>query len=55
MTDAVTALDLGPQAELTPELQAYFDKCDEKLGFVPNVLKAYAFDAVKLQAFIDNR
>ncbi len=51
--DAATALDLGPQAKLTPALQAYFDKCQEKLGFVPNVLRAYAFDAVKLQAFID--
>ena len=48
-----TALDLGPQAELTGKLQAYFDKCQEKLGFVPNVLKAYAFDTTKLQAFID--
>lgn len=52
-TDAVTALELGPQAKLTPELQAYFDKCQEKLGFVPNVLRAYAFDNSKLQAFID--
>jgi uncharacterized peroxidase-related enzyme len=50
---APTALDLGPQAELTPKLQAYFDKCQEKLGFVPNVLAAYAFDNAKLQAFID--
>ena len=51
--EPVTALDLGPQAELTPDLQAYFDKCLEKLGYVPNVLKAYAFDTTKLQAFID--
>lgn len=51
--DAPTALDLGPDAKLTPALQAYFDKCQEKLGFVPNVLRAYAFDTVKLQAFID--
>ena len=50
---AVTALDLGKAAKLTPGLQAYFDKCREKLGFVPNVLQAYAFDTVKLQAFID--
>lgn len=49
----ITALDLGKAAKLTPELQGYFDKCMEKLGFVPNVLQAYAFDAVKLQAFID--
>jgi uncharacterized peroxidase-related enzyme len=51
--DQVIALDLGPQAKLTPQLQAYFDKCQEKLGFVPNVLRAYAFDNAKLQAFID--
>ena len=38
---------------MTPTLQAYFDKCEEKLGFVPNVLRAYAFDNAKLQAFID--
>ena len=47
--DAATALDLGPQTKLTPELQAYFDKCQEKLGFVPNVLRAYAFDNKKLR------
>jgi AhpD family alkylhydroperoxidase len=46
------ALDPGPQAKLTPS-QAYFDKCEEKLGIVPNVLRAYAFDNAKLQAFID--
>jgi len=51
--DAVIALDVGPPAKLTPALQAYFDKCQEKLGFVPNVLRAYGFDTVKLQAFID--
>lgn len=48
-----TALTIAATTKLTPALQAYFDKCQEKLGFVPNVLKAYAFDPVKLQAFID--
>ncbi|MFZ4805943.1 MAG: peroxidase-related enzyme [Hyphomicrobiaceae bacterium] len=48
-----TALDLGPPAKLPPPLEAYFAKCREKLGFVPNVLEAYAFDATKLKAFID--
>ena len=48
-----TALDLPPQAKLPADLEAYFAKCREKLGFVPNVLEAYAFDAVKLKAFID--
>jgi uncharacterized peroxidase-related enzyme len=51
--DAPTALAMPEQAKMTPELQAYFDKCQEKLGFVPNVLRAYAFDPGKLQAFID--
>jgi uncharacterized peroxidase-related enzyme len=47
----ITALDLR-QAALSPAIQAYFDKCQEKLGFVPNVLKAYAFDMAKLEAFV---
>ncbi len=34
------------------EMQAYFAKCEEKLGFVPNVFKAYAFDNTKLRAFL---
>ena len=46
------ALDVGPDADLDPEMQAYFAKCVEKLGFVPNVLQAYAFDNAKLRAFI---
>ena len=33
-------------------MEAYFKKCEEKLGFVPNVLKAYAFDMPKLEAFV---
>jgi uncharacterized peroxidase-related enzyme len=47
----ITALDLGP-APLSPAMAAYFAKCDEKLGFVPNVLAAYAFDMAKLEAFV---
>ncbi|MEQ1647612.1 MAG: peroxidase-related enzyme [Hyphomicrobiaceae bacterium] len=48
-----TALQLPALPSLDPWLKAYFDKCEEKLGFVPNVLKAYAFDNVKLRSFID--
>ncbi len=33
-------------------MAAYFAKCEEKLGFVPNVLKAYAFDMAKLEGFV---
>jgi uncharacterized peroxidase-related enzyme len=46
----ITALKLAT-AKLSPEMEAYFAKCEEKLGFVPNVLKAYAFDNGKLSAF----
>ncbi len=47
----ITAVGL-PQAPLSAEMAAYFGKCEEKLGFVPNVLKAYAFDSAKLTAFV---
>ena len=46
-----TALDLPAVDPLPPETRAYFDKCVEKLGLVPNVLRAYAFDIAKLDAF----
>lgn len=45
------ALDL-PMVDPLPEAtQKYFDLCDEKLGLIPNVLRAYAFDIEKLDAF----
>ena len=51
MTNQPTALDL-PMADPLPEAtQKYFDICQEKLGMVPNVLQAYAFDVDKLNAF----
>jgi uncharacterized peroxidase-related enzyme len=51
MTDLPTALDL-PMADPLPEAtQKYFDICQEKLGMIPNVLQAYAFDVDKLNAF----
>ncbi|PIE16362.1 MAG: alkylhydroperoxidase [Rhodobacterales bacterium] len=46
-----TALDLPMADPLPPETQTFFDICDDKLGLVPNVLKAYAFDIDKLNAF----
>ena len=49
--EQVTALDLSPVDPLPPATQKYFDICEEKLGLVPNVLKAYAFDIDKLDAF----
>ncbi|WP_453960716.1 peroxidase-related enzyme [Amorphus suaedae] len=38
---------------MSPATETYFAKCEEKLGLVPNVLKAYAFDEKKLRAFTD--
>ncbi|KUM23868.1 alkylhydroperoxidase [Mesorhizobium loti] len=52
MTGKITALDLV-QPELSEATKAYFAKCQEKLGLVPNVLLAYAFDEKKLRAFTD--
>lgn len=48
----VTALDLPPVA-LEPDILAYFAKCEEKLGLIPNVLRAYTFDLAKLRAFME--
>ncbi|UMA64850.1 peroxidase-related enzyme [Roseivivax marinus] len=49
--DRPTALDLPPVDPLPPETQRYFDICVEKLGMVPNVLRAHAFSIEKLNAF----
>lgn len=50
-SDLPTALDL-PRVDPLPEAtQRYFDICVEKLGYVPNVLRAHAFDIAKLDAF----
>ena len=46
-----TALNLPPVDPLPPETRKYFDICVDKLGMVPNVLRAYAFDVEKLNAF----
>jgi len=53
LSSKVTALDLKTGENLSEKTQAYFNLCEEKLGLVPNVLKAYAFDEVKLRAFTD--
>lgn len=51
VSDTPTALDL-PMVDPLPEAtQKYFDICTEKLGMIPNVLQAYAFDIEKLNSF----
>lgn len=50
----VTALRLGmpPRSALDADMRQYFAVCDEKLGFLPNVLQAYSFEPTKLRAFV---
>jgi len=45
------ALDLPPVSPLPENTERYFAICKEKLGLLPNVLRAYAFDIDKLDAF----
>jgi len=49
--DMPTALDLPMMDPLPEATQKYFDVCQDKLGMIPNVLRAYAFDAEKLNSF----
>ena len=48
---APTALDLPPVDPLPEATQKYFDLCEEKIGFVPNVLRSYTHNIDKLNAF----
>ena len=53
MTESAHALNLPlDEANLPGDMQRYFARCREKLGFVPNVLESYAFDAANLQTFV---
>ena len=49
--DLPTALNLPMVDPLPAHTQKYFDICLDKLGMIPNVLRAYAFDIEKLDAF----
>ena len=49
--DHTTALDLPMVHPLPPATQKYFDVCQDKLGMIPNVLQAHAFDINKLNIF----
>lgn len=46
-------LSLREKAELYQDVQEDFSFLEERLGFVPNVLKAYTFDQEKLRPFMD--
>ena len=48
----ISKLPVPEVASLDADLQKYFRKCQEKLGLVPNVLRAYAFRPAHLRNFI---
>jgi uncharacterized peroxidase-related enzyme len=50
----VMALKLKP-APLSPAMADLFKLCEEKLGFVPNVFKAFSFDMARLEGFVGYR
>ena len=49
--DHVSALGLPDPAELDNDIKAVFNKCVEKIGFIPNVLKAYSLRPNKMRNF----
>lgn len=53
--DHITALDLPPVPleDMDEDMRHYFEVCQEKLGMVPNVLTAFAFDQTKLRNFVN--
>ena len=48
----VTALAEADESTLPEDLQPYFQKCRDKLGFVPNVLRAWLIRPERLRNFI---
>ena len=48
----VTALADADESTLPEDLQPYFQKCRDKLGFVPNVLRAWLIRPERLRNFI---
>jgi uncharacterized peroxidase-related enzyme len=51
-TKPIVALDMpGSEEPLNDSQKRYLEVCDEKLGFVPNVLQAYAWNATKFDGF----
>ena len=47
----VMALRLPDQRRLEPGIKRVFEKCLEKIGFVPNVLRAYTLRPAKFEPF----
>src|SRR5882724_13547807 len=50
--DHISALPVPEPKQLDGDIQAVYQKCREKLGLVPNVLRAYSFNQQKLRNFM---
>jgi len=50
--DHISALPVPDPAKLDDDIRAVYQKCREKLGLVPNVLRAYSFHPQKLRNFM---
>lgn len=51
-TSHISALGVPDAADLDQDIQDVFQKCQEKLGLVPNVLSAYSLRPNKLRNFM---
>ena len=49
--ERVHALSLPDQRKNPPEIRAVFERCLEKIGFVPNVLRSYTLRPRKFELF----
>src|SRR5512147_1677835 len=47
----IVRVDLPDQGRLDEDIVKYFTKCEEKLGLVPNVLRAYTINPAKFRVF----
>jgi uncharacterized peroxidase-related enzyme len=50
--DHISALPVPDASKLDADIQAVYQKCREKLGLVPNVLRAMSFHPQKLRNFM---
>ena len=49
--DHIVKIPLPDQEALAEDILKYFDKCEEKLGLIPNVLRAYTVNPEKFRKF----
>lgn len=49
--DHIVKIPLPDQGTLSEDILEYFSKCEEKLGLIPNVLRAYSVNPEKFRNF----